>query len=196
MNKFQYAGLLLAVLFGGRIADLLHPQPFAAQEAAGTVEAEEFVLKGKDGKVRARLAVDEHETGSIAFYDGTGKLRGKICSDINQDFGLHLEAAREDYGRAQFTVDKIGGAEIRFTNDDSHDRLRVYSGDKNCAGLEISRHDGRASLQMEASESLFSMSAFGNDYTRFFDFQIEDDEGATMKLLKTGGEAVWSKSAK
>ena len=66
-RRLKLAGLVLLVLAA---AGLLMGQALPKR----IIEAEKFLVKDRQGKVRAKLEVGEHDTPSLFLYDKEGKI--------------------------------------------------------------------------------------------------------------------------
>jgi hypothetical protein len=71
----------------------------AQASQSNTVEASQFILKDKTGKVRAALSMDEKPDNSgpvqLVFFDGEGKQRVKLDSGVLPSMGGELDLADE-----------------------------------------------------------------------------------------------------
>jgi hypothetical protein len=195
MTKLQYAGLLAAAVLGGWFSGALQQSPVEAQ-ADKTVEAQEFVLKGKDGKVRAKIGLDETNSGSIQLFDSEGKLRATLSNNDNDQYGLRLHYKWNEKGGAHFTAGRDNDASVSFYNNENATRLRLYLGMKNDAGMEICRHDGKAAWRMEAFETSFWANAFAKDYSKRFELDVSDDNGTQLSMMDASGTRKWSQAVK
>jgi hypothetical protein len=195
MTKLQYAGLVVAAVLGGWFSGVLQHSPAEAQ-AGKTLEAEEFVLKGKDGKVKAKISVDETGSGSVQLFDSEGKLRATLANDSNDNYGLRLNYKWNEKGGAHFTAGRDNDASLAFYNNEYATRLRLYLGMKNDAGMEICRHDGKAAWRMEAFETSFWANAFAKDYSKRFELDVSDDKGTTLSMMDSAGSRKWTQAVK
>lgn len=196
MTKLQYAGLLAAALAGGWLANTFNSGTVSAEPAQTSLAAQEFVLKNKDGKVRAKIAIDENDAGSILLYDTEGKLRASLANDDNDYYGLRLMYAWNEKTGAELVAGRNNDAELKFKNNDDEPRLRVFLGPKHDAGLTIHRHDGTKAFNMESIEDEFSMYGAAKDYKNRFSLRFNDDGESTMSLHGVDGAAKWTQSAK
>ena len=196
MTKLQYVGLLAAALAGGWIANAFSGTTVSAEPAQTSVEAQEFVLKGKDGKVRAKIGVDENDSGSIMLYDKEGKLRATLANDANDYYGLRLNYSWSEKSGAELVAGRSNDAELKLSNEEGETRTRVYLGPKHDAGFSIRRADGKNAMTMESIDDSFSMYAAGKDYKPRFILRYTDEGESTMSLHDTAGEAKWTQTVK
>ncbi|MBZ0135038.1 MAG: hypothetical protein K8I27_01540 [Planctomycetes bacterium] len=196
MTKLQYAGLLAAAMGGGWIANAFDGNTVMAEPAQASVEAQEFVIKNKDGKVRARIGVDENDSGSIMLYDKEGKLRATLANDSNDYYGLRLHYSWNEKVGAELVAGRSNDAELKFSNEEGESRMRIYLGPKHDAGIAVNRADGKNAFNMESIDDSFSMYASGKDYKPRFSLRYTDEGETTMSLYDAAGTAKWTQAAK
>jgi len=68
------------------------------------VEAEQFLLKDAEGKVRGRLMVGTDNSTSLILYDHTGMARTWLGARRSRDNGLPFLWFNDDDGRTRMTL--------------------------------------------------------------------------------------------
>ena len=96
----------LAVALG--LAVLVFIVGFQPAGQPGIIEARQFVLKDKDGKVQAKLHTNVDNLPSLSFYDKAGSQRMELY--ITEDeVGLHIDSVHADVGSlASLSADHFG----------------------------------------------------------------------------------------
>lgn len=117
-------GTLSAALGAVVIAEfVLRPLPATAQAAAGgRVEATEFVLKGADGKVRARLGMTKRGSPALILFGPDGKRRAGIFVSTEGVAGIQLFNPKGE-SRMEMKVD--GTRSDLIMSDSNEARLRL-----------------------------------------------------------------------
>jgi hypothetical protein len=158
------AAISLMTIAGAQIAD-----------KSRTVEAEQFILRAKNGKILARLGTGMEDTPRFSLFDRSGKPRGVI--ELNEDGTpiMHL-VDREGRSRLVLALDADGGPSLGLLDSDEHARLRMNV-DKDGNPL-LSFLDGRDRLRMQ-----LGTHGTGGDRASLLFF---NDEDGRLRLSLSG----------
>ena len=81
-RRMKIVGAVVLVLVGAGLL-MAQAKPGKRVVEAQKVEAEEFVLKDRGGKVRGLWGVLSHGTTTLMLVDKTGRIRGEWAHDFN-----------------------------------------------------------------------------------------------------------------
>lgn len=166
MKTLRLLAVLAAAFAGGAFANwMLYAVPALAQEEpagpekpaiATTVEAQSFVLKDKDGNVRATLALDENGQPGLRLKDAVGLERAKFAlvkrADEKINGALHLAS---DSGKSSALLVGFAEGEASLDLYDSIAKPRVsldVNADKS-ATINVSSADGTRNISLASFEN-------------------------------------------
>ena len=204
MKLFQYAGLLSAAFLGGFAANMIMtPEAASAQdkkEAAGkTLSANEFILKSKDGKTKARLGLDAEGTPELSFTDMNGKSHSMLKNvDEYSRHAKHLDALRKEVKdvatRAEIKDNKVRVSHILISFDKAP-RATVKRTKEEAELLAAFIYSEiKAGKDFDELQKKYSDDPGGGTYTMVLKGQAGPGEFARNGMVPAFGNVGWKLS--
>lgn len=182
-----------------------------------SIEAEEFVLKGADGKNRMKMLTLKDGTSALALFDAQGKSRMEFKIKPNGIPVFDLRDAEGDVRLAMFVDEKEntfigladGANKDRLTlrlNADGSSSLRFLDGIRVRAALQLDRHgqpelgfvdeNGKERLEMDLTKDGRPLMVMRTKTDKVaLGMVVKEDDNGEITVFGADGKAVFQAPA-
>ena len=161
-------------------------KPSTDNPAISIVEAQAFALKDSQGRVRAKLGLEEGETPVLQFFDADGRCRMETSLTKDGAPGILLLDA-EASANALISLDDSGSPWVRLKRGDTN--LEIVFDECGISTIVFENTSvGGIALDINRSADTFGLTLLNEDDTMKADLWMDANEGTTLRIEDQGGE--------